>query len=185
MLASADDSVHPWPTILVIDDSPEDRTAVHAMLVHEGYTVVSTTADQGLAGFEAERPDCVLVGLLTTEIDPLSLCQTIRALPEGRYISILALATRADDDVIDDAWLAGCDDILLKPLRATELLSHVRTAFKLRYMDARFREQRHLLRKQYGRLTRLERQNKRLKALLLRERARYSRHSRRVPTTVQ
>ena len=51
-------------TILVVDDNPGNRALAQATLQDEGYNVLlASSGEEGVAVFEAEHPDCVLLDL--------------------------------------------------------------------------------------------------------------------------
>lgn len=154
--------------VLVVDDNAANRALAQNTLEDEGYEVVLATGGiEGLGAFEKEKPDCVLLDVRMPDMDGLTVCEKIRALPHGSETSILFLTALRDVDTFDRALRAGGDDFLTKPIRPTELVVRVQTALKLRRVSAELREHYDLLKKQRDDLLRLQLQKERLTAFIV------------------
>jgi two-component system, sensor histidine kinase and response regulator len=155
-------------TILVVDDNEANRALARSTLEDEGYAVVlATGGEEGMAAFERERPDCVLLDVRMPDVDGFAVCRRIRALPHGAGTPVLFLTALRDVDTFDQALRAGGDDFLTKPVRPTELVVRVQTALKLRRLGAELREQYDLLKRQRDDLVRLQLQKERLMAFVV------------------
>ncbi|HEU5074828.1 MAG TPA: hybrid sensor histidine kinase/response regulator, partial [Polyangiaceae bacterium] len=156
------------PKILVVDDTAENRALAKATLEDEGYRVLlAASGEEGVAKFEAEAPDCMLLDVRMPGMDGFAVCSRIRALPGGPDIPILFLTSARDVDTFDRALRAGGDDFLTKPVRPTELVIRVQAALKLRRMSAELREHYDLVRRQRDDLMRLQLQKERLTAFVV------------------
>ena len=155
-------------TILVVDDNEANRELARAALEDEGYrVVVARGAMEGIAAFQRERPDCVLLDVRMPEIDGFTACELIRALPHGAETPVLFLTALRDVDTFDRALRAGGDDFLSKPVRPTELVVRVQSALKIRRMNVELREHYDLLKSQRDDLLRLHLQKERLTAFVV------------------
>jgi signal transduction histidine kinase len=154
--------------ILVVDDNEANRSLARSTLEDEGYEVVLATGGaEGIAAFEKEQPDCVLLDVRMPDIDGLAACEKMRALPQGAETPILFLTALRDVDTFDRALRAGGDDFLTKPVRPTELVVRVQTALKLRSMRVELRGHYELLKRQRDDLLRLQLQKERLTAFVV------------------
>jgi two-component system sensor histidine kinase/response regulator len=150
-------------TILVVDDNEQNRALARATLEEEGYAIVlADDGQKGVAAFEAENPDCVLLDVRMPGMDGFEACRRIRALSQGARTPIVFLTALRDVETFDAALRAGGDDFLTKPIRPTELALRVRAALELRRLDATNREYFELARHQRDDLLRLELQKERL-----------------------
>ncbi len=155
-------------SILVIDDNEANRALARDTLETEGYRVfVASGGADGIACFEREHPDCVLLDVRMPEMDGFVVCQRIRALPRGADTPVLFLTALRDVDTFDKALLAGGDDFLTKPVRPTELAVRVQAALKLRRMSAELRVHYDLLKHQRDELMRVQLQKERLTAFVV------------------
>ena len=158
----------PTARILVVDDNEANRSLAQNTLEDEGYEVVLATGGaEGIAAFEKERPDCVLLDVRMPDIDGFAVCERIRALPHGSETPVLFLTALRDVDTFDRALRAGGDDFLTKPIRPTELVVRVQSALKLRRMSVELRDHYELLKHQRDDLLRLQLQKERLTAFVV------------------
>src|SRR5450432_1310611 len=164
---SAEDPT-PTATILVVDDNEANRLLAEHTLKDEGYRVVLARGGaEGVAAFEKEQPDCVLLDIRMPEVDGFTVCERIRALPRGSETAVLFLTALRDVDTFDRALRAGGDDFLTKPARPIELVVRVQSALKLRRMNVELREHYELIRRQRDDLFRLQLQKERLTAFVV------------------
>ena len=155
-------------TILVVDDNEANRELARGTLEDEGYRVVlACGGSEGVAAFERERPDCILLDVRMPEVDGFMACERIRSLPGGPETPVLFLTALRDVDTFDRALRAGGDEFLTKPVRPTELLVRVQSSLKLRRMNAELREHYELLKQQRDDLLRLQLQKERLIAFVV------------------
>ncbi len=163
------DNVETQPaSILVVDDNEANRSLAQSTLEDEGYRVILARGGaEGVAAFERESPDCILLDVRMPDMDGFAACEQIRALPGGAETPILFLTALRDVDTFDRALRAGGDDFLSKPVRPTELIVRVQTALKLRRLSLERREYYELLKHQRDDLLRVQLQKERLMAFVV------------------
>lgn len=130
-------------TILVVDDSAQNRELAEGQLTSAGLSVVE--ADSGaaaLAAFAASTPDLVLLDIVMPGMDGIETCRRLRALPEGTNVPIVFLTAYGDAHLDKDVLECGGDDFLIKPIRRIELLIRVRSLLRLRRVTQKL-EERH------------------------------------------
>jgi two-component system, sensor histidine kinase and response regulator len=166
-LAMADGSDHP-PKVLVVDDNEQNRALAQASLEGEEMSVLlAASGEEGVALFEREHPDCVLLDVRMPGLDGFGACERIRALPGGPETPIIFLTALRDVDTFDRALRAGGDDFLTKPVRPTELIIRVQGALKLRRLGAELRDHYEVVRRQRDALMRLQLQKERLTSFVV------------------
>lgn len=116
------------PTVLVIDDEPQIRRFLRAILKASGYRLVeASTAQEGLAYAATRQPEVILLDLGLPDLDGL---EVIRRLREWTTIPIVVLSARQLEADKVAAFDAGVDDYLTKPFGVSELLARIRVALR-------------------------------------------------------
>ncbi len=158
----------PIQTLLVVDDNEANRALAKNTLEDEGYRVILAAGGaEGIAAFEREQPDCVLLDVRMPDIDGFTVCERIRRLPGGPDTPVIFLTALRDIDTFDRALRAGGDDFLTKPVRPTELVVRVQTVLKLRRLRTELHEHYALLKRQRDDVMRLQLQKERLTAFVV------------------
>lgn len=107
--------------ILLAERDPHAARLADFFLTTEGYeTVITFEADEAETLFEREKPELVIIDLLLSDGDGLTLCRRLKQHGEARILAVSSLATRAA------ALDAGADAFLQKPLDPLQLVSTVR-----------------------------------------------------------
>ncbi|HVY28931.1 MAG TPA: hybrid sensor histidine kinase/response regulator [Polyangiaceae bacterium] len=154
--------------VLVVDDNEQNRALAKAALEMEGFdAVLAASGQEGLAAFEAQLPDCVLLDVRMPGMDGLEACRRLRALPGGQGVPVLFLTALRDVDTFDAALAAGGDDFLTKPIQPTELVLRVQAAVKMRDLDATNKQFYELVKRQRDDLLRLQLQKERLTSFVV------------------
>ncbi len=155
-------------TVLVVDDNAENRALAEAVLQAEGYRVLlASGGEEGVAAFERERPDCVLLDVRMPGVDGFAACARMRALEGGAEVPVVFLTAQRDLDTFDAAQNSGADDFLTKPVRPAELALRVQAAVRLRRLGSELREHYALIRRQRDDLLRLQLQKEQLMAFVV------------------
>jgi two-component system response regulator RegX3 len=114
--------------ILIIEDEISFSEALSFLLEKEGFeTRVSETGKQGIAAFNEEQFDLVLLDLMIPEISGIDVCRTIRT---SSNIPIIML-TAKDSEVDKVVGLElGADDYVTKPYSARELVARIKAVLR-------------------------------------------------------
>jgi diguanylate cyclase (GGDEF)-like protein len=113
--------------VLVVDDDNSMRTLLKALLAHAGYEVHE--AANGQLGFEKAlevRPQIVVTDWMMPEMDGVELTRALRQTKIGRSIYILILTALEAEDKLIEAFDAGVDDFMTKPLKSRVLGARLR-----------------------------------------------------------
>jgi len=122
--------VGPNRRVLIVDDDPEVRRAMQRMLreIDPGIAVEGV-ADGYAAGIRvgARGAELVILDMTRPRIDALALCRSIRANAAARGVKVLLLAAAGSG--AREAFDAGADSCLAKPLQFEELRHEIRRLF--------------------------------------------------------
>ena len=113
---------------LAVDDEQENLMLIREILERDGFRV--TTQDSPLdfwASLEEAQPDVILLDYDMPRISGLDICRTVRSDPRWSSTPLLLLTGRSDTHTITEAFNAGADDFITKPIVGPEILARIRT----------------------------------------------------------
>jgi DNA-binding response OmpR family regulator len=116
------------PRALVVDDAPENRMLVSALLVQQGFDVAQ--AEDGQAAVEAAslNPlDLIVLDLGLPDIDGVEVCRRVREFSDAHVLMLTAQDTELDKVV---GFEAGADDYVTKPFSVAELVGRVKAVLR-------------------------------------------------------
>src|SRR5687768_5924375 len=120
------------PTVLIVDDEPNIRRMVAALLAAEGYEV--RDADTGAAGLARARdvdPDVILLDLMIPgELDGIATLAQLRDVAPDSPVVMMSGRAGLDDAV--RAMQLGAFNFLEKPLSPEGVLLALGAALELR-----------------------------------------------------
>ncbi|MBI2391793.1 MAG: response regulator transcription factor [Deltaproteobacteria bacterium] len=108
--------------VLLVDDDPDLREIVGAMLEAVGLTVtVIGSAEEALELARGDAPDLLVRDWNLPGMSGLELCKVMRAHGPLAALPILFLTAHSATQDMVEAFAAGADDYVVKPFRAAEL----------------------------------------------------------------
>ena len=109
-------------TVLLVEDTEDNRQMMKRLLEMSGYRVVEAlNGKQAVEVARAEHPEIILMDLSLPYIDGLAATREIRSLPEFRKVPIVAVSAHDTADFHSEALNAGCDVYVTKPIDYPEL----------------------------------------------------------------
>ena len=129
------------PTILVIDDNPQNRRLMEALLVPHGYEVVSiASGPDAFAWLEDHAADIVLLDIVMPEMNGYEVCRRLRQNPATEVLPVVMLTSSGDEDKVR-AMEAGADDFIPRPVNEAELLGRVRSLLRIKQYHDKIQSQ--------------------------------------------
>jgi CheY-like chemotaxis protein len=125
-------------SVLIVDDSATQRLLMTSLLKTGGLTALvavdsARAAFEYLAGLDGAAVELILMDISMPELDGISACRQIKALPGREDIPILMVTASTEVEELEQAFAAGALDYITKPLNKTELLARVRSALRLNH----------------------------------------------------
>ncbi len=119
--------------VLIVEDNVDLLDLTTYALRREGYDVVAAVDGlQGLARWEAERPDLVLLDGNLPGLNGFEVCRRIRQ--AGATPIIMLTARDQEEDIVRGLQL-GADDYVTKPFSAKQLVARMKAVLRRSQAD--------------------------------------------------
>lgn len=109
-------------TVLLVEDTEDNRYMMRRLLEMAGYDVVeATNGEEAVKLAASERPQLILMDLSLPVLDGLAATRAIRKLDGLEKVPIVAVSAHATADFQTEALTAGCDAYITKPIDFSQL----------------------------------------------------------------
>ena len=111
---------------LVVDDDPDVRNVVSAVLSRSGFVVsLAASAEEAFDQLRESKVDLLVLDWNLPGMSGLELCERLRRERRHEHLPILFLTGHSSSQDLVNAFAAGADDFVSKPFRAPELAARV------------------------------------------------------------
>ena len=125
-------AVGPVLRVLVVDDEEKTRVALRHVLEQAGFEVhEAANGRQGMERALEVQPQVLLLDWSMPEMSGPELIRALRQTRVGQGIYIIQLSRRDDEDQLAEAFEAGADDLIAKPVRPRVLAARLRAAMRV------------------------------------------------------
>jgi DNA-binding NarL/FixJ family response regulator len=117
--------------ILVIEDEPEMRRNITALLRYHDYEPIE--AENGRRGVEQarrEKPDLILCDVMMPELDGYGVLQELQQDADLALIPFVFLTAKGDKNELRSGMNLGADDYLTKPVANADLVQAIGTRLR-------------------------------------------------------
>lgn len=109
-------------TILVVDDQATTRLLLRQYLENDGYAVLEAqSGESAIALLQEAGCAGILLDLKMQGIDGIETCRRLRQLRQHKMTPILIVTMLDEQTALSDAFAAGCDDFIVKPINPVVL----------------------------------------------------------------
>ncbi|WP_152223341.1 two-component system response regulator [Pseudomonas sp. SCB32] len=143
------------PTILIVDDTPENLTLLTDLLKVLYRVKAARNGEKALQiATSDEPPDLILLDVMMPGMSGFEVCQRLREQPNTRHIPVIFITSQgATDDEVRGLEL-GAVDYLTKPINPPTVLMRVDNQLRIKAANDFLRDQNEFLEQEVQRRTR-------------------------------
>jgi putative two-component system response regulator len=121
------------PTILVVDDTPENLSLMQFLLRDLYKLKGANNGERGLEIAQAEpAPDLILLDIMMPGMDGYEVCQRLKSNPRTADIPVIFLTARSEQGDEEKGFALGAVDYITKPISPAVCLARLRTHLTLK-----------------------------------------------------
>ncbi|MBD2299277.1 response regulator [Nostoc sp. FACHB-87] len=121
------------PTILVIDDEPDNFDVVETLLDGENYQLhYSPDGQQALSRLDNFQPDLILLDVMMPDMDGMEVCKRIKSQPKWQAVPIIMVTALTAKEDLARCLATGADDFISKPVNRVELRARVHSMLRIK-----------------------------------------------------
>ena len=140
------------PTLLIVDDSPENLTVLGELL-QDSYTV--RAANSGARALELAalqpQPDLILLDIMMPDMDGFQVLARLRADALTQDLPVIFVTAMSADADEEHGLALGAADYITKPIRPAVVLARVRNQLELRQARQQLKQQNDFLEQEINR----------------------------------
>ena len=143
------------PTVLVVDDTPENLQLMHGLLRDQYRVRIANCGETSLdLARQLPQPDLILLDIMMPGIDGYEVCRRLKADPLTRSIPVIFLTAKDQDADQQSGFDCGCVDYIAKPISPPLVLARVNTHVALKRANDRLSDANAVLQQELERRTR-------------------------------
>jgi signal transduction histidine kinase len=121
------------PTILIIDDEPDNFDVLDALLDSEDYELsYVTNGQQALDLLTHFLPDVVLLDVMMPQMNGIEFCQKFKSDLRWKHIPVIMVTALTAKEDLSQCLVAGADDFISKPVNGMELRARIRSMLRIK-----------------------------------------------------
>src|SRR5471030_457 len=134
------------PTILVVDDTPDNIDLLCAVLEQDYRTKIAVNGERALKIANGDvKPDLILLDIMMPGMSGYDVCKELKANPATRDIPVI-FVTAMSETVDEQLGLGlGAADYITKPISAPIVLARIKTQLSMKRVHDFLRDQNHFL----------------------------------------
>ncbi len=134
------------PTILVVDDTPDNIDLLRAVLEDDYRTKIAVNGERALKiANGGDQPDLILLDIMMPGMSGYDVCRALKAHPATCDIPVIfvtAMSEVADEQL---GLALGAVDYITKPISAPIVLARIKTQLAMKRVQDFLRDQNHFL----------------------------------------
>jgi DNA-binding NtrC family response regulator len=143
---------NPQVSILLVNDSPAERSPLRKTLEGEGYHILNAVDCAGCLRLAAQgQPDLVILDVARAKLDGCATCRRLKLSPEAKDIPVMFISVGDRPREVLDGFEAGGIDCITQPFQPREMLMRVATHVRIYRLAQELRRKNALLESEINR----------------------------------
>ena len=127
----------PETRVLCVDDNKLNLELVAATIGQEGmHAVLAENGREALQVLEREPVDIVLLDLVMPDQDGTTTLKALRSDPRWEFLPVIVLTSHRNNQMRQEAIVAGADDFISYPLNRLELVTRIHSLLRIKEYHA-------------------------------------------------
>ena len=115
------------PTILIVDDTPDNITLLTSLLGDLYKNKVATNGIKALKiAMTSPPPDLILLDIMMPEMDGYEVCRQLKENPATEHIPVIFLTAKTQEGDETKGFELGAVDYITKPVDQAELMGKIK-----------------------------------------------------------
>ena len=129
------------PTVLMVDDQPDNLDVLVNYLADRGLElVVATDGEQALQLAAECQPDLVLLDVMMPGLNGFEVCERLKTNPNTRDMLVIFMSALTDTESKVKGFTVGAIDYVNKPLQREEVLARIQAHLTIRQQQAELQQ---------------------------------------------
>lgn len=121
------------PSILVIDDEPDNFDVIETLLFHESYNLnYAASGQRAIERLKILQPDVILLDVMMPDLDGIEVCKYIKYNSQWQHIPVIMVTALTAKEDLMRCMAAGADDFISKPVNGLELRARVNSMLRIK-----------------------------------------------------
>jgi two-component system, sensor histidine kinase and response regulator len=121
------------PSILVIDDEPNNFDVIQTLLSHQEYIFhYASSGQRALDRVDRFQPDVILLDVMMPDLDGIEVCRRIKTLPRWQSVPVVMVTALTDKAELERCFSTGAEDFIAKPVNRLELVARVASMLRIK-----------------------------------------------------
>ena len=143
------------PTILVVDDTPDNLALMSGLLKGDYKVKVANSGERALKIAQSDTPpDLILLDITMDGMDGYEVCQRLKLDPKTRHIPVIFLTAKTEMEDEKKGLELGAVDYITKPISPPIVMARVKSHLALKNMADFLRDQNGFLELEVAKRTR-------------------------------
>lgn len=121
------------PSVLVIDDEPNNFDVIETLLSDRNYMLhYVSNGEDAIAALDTFQPKLILLDVMMPGLNGIEVCRQIKLLPQWQSVPIIMVTALTDRGDLARCLETGADDFISKPVNAVELRARVQSMLRIK-----------------------------------------------------